>query len=299
MNILSANLRTVRGRAALVTALCLLATGSVAGERTPGRSGGSVPASPRLEQAVLGAPLSGDWRHLSSFDSGTVLRSFRQDEGSGPGEFGAGGAAPGPEEGGGSNLGTKVKAGLMSAVLPGAGQYYNGKKQKAYIMGGVEVAVWTAYFVFDRQGDNRQESAEEFASIYAGTGGSHDENYWQHVSRYMDSDAYNEERYREARALQEPVSGLIGPGDAWQWVNEDRMYGFRKLRVDAAGAYDRRDFMILFAVVNRAVSVVDAVMGAGKDEPALKTAVLGMDLELDMLPSWRDPGARCTLSRKF
>ncbi|MGD9548038.1 MAG: hypothetical protein AB7V45_10930 [Candidatus Krumholzibacteriia bacterium] len=299
MNILAGNLRTTPGRAALAAALCLLAGGAAAGERTHVPTGGSVPASARLERAVLGAPLSGDWRNLSSFDSAAVLRSFGQDGGSGPGEFGAGGAAPRQEDGGGSDLGTKVKAGLLSAALPGAGQYYNGKKQKAYIMGGVEVAVWTAYFVFDRQGDNRQESAEEFASIYAGTGGEHDENYWQHVSRYMDSDAYNEERYREARALQEPVSGLIGPGDAWQWVNEDRMYGFRKLRVDAASAYDRRDFMILFAVVNRAVSVVDAVMGAGKDEPALKTAVLGMDLELDMLPSWRDPGARCTVSRKF
>ena len=35
----------------------------------------------------------------------------------------------------------KVKAGLYSAILPGAGQYYNGQKSKAYIMGGIEVAI--------------------------------------------------------------------------------------------------------------------------------------------------------------
>lgn len=228
-------------------------------------------------------------------DPGFTRRDF------GPGEFGGETPRPRTEDakGGSSDLGPKIKAGALSAVLPGAGQFYNGQKQKAYLMGGVEVAIWTAYFVFDTQGDNRMETAREFAGIYAGTGGEHAENYWQSVGRYMDSDAYNDARRREARALQEDPSGLIGEDDAWQWVNEDRLVGYRTLRSDGNSAYDRRDFMILFAVVNRAVAVVDAVLGAGRNEPGLQARVLGLDLEVAVDPSLLHPGARCALARRF
>ncbi len=218
-------------------------------------------------------------------------------------EFGGGAAAEEEEEKekveGPSHTGDKVKAGLLSAVLPGAGQFYNGQKSKAYIMVGIEAAIWTAYFVFDAQGDARMESSREWSAIYAGTSGDHQNSYWQNVGHYMDSDVYNESRLREARALREPPSGLVGGTDAWQWVNEDRKDGYSKLRADGNSAYDRRDFMILFAVVNRAVSVVDAVLNAGQDDGILEKEVLGMNVGLEMLPSFTDPGARWVVSRSF
>ena len=60
--------------------------------------------------------------------------------------------------------------------------------------------------------------------------------------------------------------------------------------------------MILFAVLNRAVSVVDAVIGAGGAEGSdgvLETEVMGLNLEMEILPSFRDPGARWVVSRSF
>ena len=216
-------------------------------------------------------------------------------------EFGGGSAKQEEEEKveGPSHTGDKVKAGLFSAVIPGTGQFYNGQNTKGYIMVGIEVAIWTSYIVFDSQGDARMESAEEWAGIYAGTSGEHENSYWQNVGHHMDSDEYNESRLREARALEESPSGLIGPNDAWQWVNEDRKDSYSQIRADGNSAYDRRDFMILFAVVNRAVSVVDAVLNAGKDDGVLETEVLGMNMELEMLPSFKDPGARWVVSRSF
>jgi hypothetical protein len=143
------------------------------------------------------------------------------------------------------------------------------------------------------------EAARDWAGVYAGTSGSHPDSYWQSLGRYMDSDAYNEALLREARALGEPAPALIGGADAWQWVSDDRRQGYGTLRSEGNSAYDRRDFMILFAVVNRAVSVVDAVIGAGKRPGALETEVMGMDVGLEMIPSWRDPGARWVVSRSF
>jgi TM2 domain-containing membrane protein YozV len=216
-------------------------------------------------------------------------------------EFGGGSANQEEDDKveGPSNTGDKVKAGLFSAIIPGTGQIYNGQNSKGYIMLGVEAAIWTAYFVFDSQGDSQMESAEEWAGIYAGTSGEHENSYWQNVGHHMDSDEYNESRLREARALDESPTGLVGGSDAWQWVNEDRKDSYSRIRADGNSAYDRRDFMILFAVVNRAVSVVDAVLNAGKDDGVLEAEVLGMNMELEMLPSFKDPGARWVVSRSF
>lgn len=255
----------------------------------------------KTELAITGVSPSVLWQD-GALSAGLVLDQIGGDGIKGQSNEFGGGLEPEKKEeadSGPSNLGVKVKAGIFSAILPGAGQFYNDDRKKAYIMAGAEVAIWTAYFVFDAQGDSRMDSAEEYAGIYAGTTGEHANNYWQSVGKYMDSDEYNDSRMREARALQESISGLVSGTDTWQWVNDDRRYDFTKMRADGNSAYDRRDFMILFAVVNRAISVVDAVIGAGDKPGALQTEVLGMNLEVEMLPSWRNPGAQCVVSRRF
>ena len=251
----------------------------------------------RREFALLGGSTASTWRWHAGDGGGALFGT--QEIGGHDDEFGVVAEPEQEDEGGSSNFGRKVAAGALSAVLPGAGQFYNDQHKKAYIMFGVEVVIWGAYFVFDDQGDNRMAAARDYAGAYAATSGDHDDDYWQAVGGYMDSDAYNEDLLREARALQEEPSGLVGAADAWQWVNEDRFHAYQKIRADGNNAYDRRDFMILFAVINRAVSVVDAVIGAGAHDGKLETEVMGLNLELEPLPSWRDPGAQCVISRRF
>ncbi|MCB1182884.1 hypothetical protein KDM41_05580 [bacterium] len=257
---------------------------------------GAEAAFLRTEYQVLGAGASSRWQARDTHFQIGGEESNRNREFGSPEK---------PEEkeaqveGHHSNTGEKVKAGLYSAILPGAGQYYNGQKSKAYIMGGIEVAIWTAWFVFDAQGDNKRDDAEEWAALYAGTSGEHPDSYWQDVGHFANSDSYNESVLREARALGETPSGLVSGADTWQWVNDDRQTSYQQLRADGNAAYDRRDFMILFAVVNRVVSVVDAVIGAGGKAGAIETEVMGLNLEMEMLPSWQDPGARCVVSRSF
>lgn len=201
--------------------------------------------------------------------------------------------------GGPSNLNRKVKAALLSAVLPGAGQWYNGDRTRAYWMGGVEVGIWGAFFLFDHQGDSWKDSATDYASIYAGTSGSHDEGYWISVGSYMNSDDYYDALDREARALGEdyPVPRDAG---SWEWANNQRRQEFWRLWGDAHDAYDRRDYMYVFALVNRVVSMVDAVMGVDRvADGALGTRVLGLDMQLAVDPDLTEPGARWTFSRSF
>ena len=290
-------MRTTRtGTGTLTTAVALAALLAAATA-----SAGDDPGFLRTEREVTGRSLSGSWRALEP----AGVRAYGQigGEGSERGrpEVGGGGAAerPGEPGDGPSVSGEKIKAGALSLVLPGAGQYYNGDRGKAYVMAGIEAGIWTAFFVFDQQGDNRMESAREYAGIYAGTAGQHPDSYWQAVGRYLDSDAYQDYLRREARATGEALPAPLPEGETWQWVNADRKSNYQKLRADANAAHDRRDFMILFAVVNRVVSAVDAVIGAGEKPGTLEARVMGLDMELGVQPSWRDPGARWTFARSF
>ncbi len=202
--------------------------------------------------------------------------------------------------GGSSNTGDKWKAGLFSAIIPGTGQFYNKQQTKGLIFLGIDVAIWGSYFIFDAQGDSRSNTYREYAGIYAGTSGAHEDGYWQAVGRYMDSDAYNEAILREARALQELPSGLVDGSDMWQWRNDSFKQNYQQLRADANSAYDRRDFTLLFLILNRAVSAFDAVRNAGRDgEPQHGIRLLGVDVAVDVSPSPHNPTAQCMVSRRF
>ncbi len=183
-------------------------------------------------------------------------------------------------------------------MLPGAGQFYNGDRQKAYVFAGVEAAVWGSYLTFDNQGDSRSETYRDYAGIYAGTlVGDAQESYWRSVGRYLDSDACNEAVLREARAFDTAPSGLIGADQAWQWRNEDHFRVYQELRADASRAYSRRDFMTLFAILNRVVAVYDAVRHSVDDK--LNGEVFGFNIELSVDPSLRRPATGCVVSRRF
>jgi hypothetical protein len=179
--------------------------------------------------------------------------------------------------GGPSHLGERLKAGALSLLLPGLGQLYNGDRRKAVLFGGVEAGVWTSYLVLHTIARHAEDDYEEYAGLFAGTAGEHSELYWRSVGRYMSSDEYNMEQIMRARAEDVEPSGLISEADAWFWRNEGYREDYKVLRADANRAYDRRDFTMLFAILNRAISVFDAVRGAGGDH-MIEVSGLGFDL---------------------
>jgi len=204
--------------------------------------------------------------------------------------------APDRDKGAPRDTGRRLTAGLLSLVLPGAGQYYNGDRGKALMFAGTEAAIWTAWLVFDAQGDGKVEDYQEYAHFFAGVDGEHPEIYWRALGRYLDSDAYNNDLRMEARAEGREPTGLVGEEDAWQWRNERYQENYKSLRADANRAYDRRDFTTLFAIVNRVVAVFDAVRGAGRDH---LVSVAGLGIDLRPAGDLRDPGTACVFSTHF
>ncbi len=212
-----------------------------------------------------------------------------------------GGARREPTSDGPHDFGRKLTAGLLSLALPGAGQLYNGERDRALAFAGAEVAVWTAYYVFHSQASGYSEDYRDYARIFAGVQDSeHTESYWRAVGRFMESEDYNTALMMEARAEGlDPAAapGLLDPAAGWLWRSEDHRGNYQDLRSDASSAYSRRDFMILFAIINRAVSAYDAVRCAGAGDHLLEVAGLGLDVE--SRPRGGHGGAACVISRSF
>ena len=213
------------------------------------------------------------------------------------------GAARAEESFGPSDTGRRLKAGALSLVLPGAGQFYNGQRGKGLVMAGFEVAIWGAYLGFHQHAGGLSDDYRNWAGIYAGTSGDHPDNYWQAVGRFRDSDAWYVSQLRQARAFGEDTPPPPGADLQWQWSNDTFRVQYQDLRADANRAYDRRDKMLLFALLNRAVSIFDAVRNGGQPsadgQAATAVHVLGVDLALEVAPVGSRPAARATAGWSF
>lgn len=194
----------------------------------------------------------------------------------------------------------RAQAGLWSILVPGLSQYRSGHQTRAFLFFGAEAAIWTSFAVFRIQGHKREESYEEFATVFASVESTdHDEDYWRNVASYRSSDEYNMDVRRDQRSGAGDLGSEVPDGDAWRWISEDRFDEFRRLRADSLDAYDRATLVTLFAILNRVVSFVDAVRSAGGDDDPFAEEGADVSLRWDAQPFGPDPGATLGLSTRF
>lgn len=56
-----------------------------------------------------------------------------------------------------------LKAGLMSAIIPGSGEVYTGSYFKSALFFAVEIASWVVYFNYTKKGDEQTKKFKQFA----------------------------------------------------------------------------------------------------------------------------------------
>lgn len=209
----------------------------------------------------------------------------------------------GEDSGGGGSLlsGTRLKSGGLSLLVPGLGQLRNGQRTKGLIMLGVEAAIWGAYAGFHQHAGTLTDNYEAWAEIYAGVPTGQTDDYYQTLGRYDTSEEWYDSRRREARAFGEPEPDPPSADEEWEWRSEQARRDYLSLRADANEAYDRREMMILFAIVNRGLSVFDAVRSGGQRqaEPTVGTRMLGTDVALEVSAPLAEPTARLSAGWSF
>jgi hypothetical protein len=172
-------------------------------------------------------------------------------------------------------------AGLRSLIFPGWGQLATHHYTQAAVFGAIEVATWTSYITFQRQGNLRRDSYFQTARLYAGIDlDQQDDNYRKLVGQYRSSDVYNQYVvmreaayfYTDPADQQAYIASRSIPAEnAWNW-NDDRAafdrYG--EQRRSSEQAFKNGQYALGVALINRLVSAVAAARQAkSRQEKAL------------------------------
>jgi hypothetical protein len=238
-----------------------------------------------LAVAIAAGPVSADL--AVALGSSSSFPPLEIDQGSGIGETGGrigsgfiderGQEVPGP---------SRRKTILLSALVPGLGQFIHGEKTIGTLFMIGEVASWTAFTAYRIQGGLREDNFLEVAERFAGVEDvrNQDDAYYGFLARYDRSglpggpDSYNEVEVRqEARDLfpgdlerQEEYirENEITGSAAWDWESDARRSEYESLRVLSESAFHRSEFAIGAMVIGRVLSVMHAIWLTAPDEAA-------------------------------
>ena len=153
-----------------------------------------------------------------------------------------------------------AKAALYSALVPGWGEYYVGHKKKARFFFTVEVLSWIGFIGFTTYGNWKEDDFIRFANERAGANlNGKDDWFLDMVGFYEDIDEYN-----SFGRVYDPDRPYLddNASNHWRWQSPSDKELYRHLKNRSREAYRRADFMIGLAILNRVVSVIDAVRDA-------------------------------------
>ena len=162
------------------------------------------------------------------------------------------------------------KAALYSALLPGLGEYYVGNRRTARAFFVVEATAWIGYLSFKLYGNWKEDDMIRFAAEQANAeldGKSKEFQDW--VGFYDDIDQYN-----SLGRVQDQDRPYLADNSTnhWRWQSDEDRANYRHLKNRSREAQRRADFMVGLAVVNRIVSIIDAVRDAKRANSEIKDA---------------------------
>ena len=154
------------------------------------------------------------------------------------------------------------KSVAFSLLVPGGGQYYVGNKKTAYYFFAAEALTWIGYTSFKVYSNWKEDDYIRYAAAHANARleGRSDE-FVDLVAFYQDIYEYNS----LARAFDPDRPYLDDtPENHWVWQSDAERQSFRDLKNRSREANRRAEFMIGVAVVDRIISVIDAVRATRK-----------------------------------
>ncbi|MFH0883741.1 MAG: hypothetical protein V2A56_12200 [bacterium] len=163
---------------------------------------------------------------------------------------------------------------LRSAILPGWGQRYSGRKTRGAVFTAVDAGIWLSLAWSYQAWHFGENQFIAFGQEHAFLSGSHDHGFYVDIGNFSDRDAYN-----EARRQQRDYSGQYRGADTWwEWDSAENRLTFKNLRIQADRNKNRISYLIGALVLNRVVSAIDASRGLAKRQ---KDAVSSGSLSLE------------------
>jgi hypothetical protein len=185
-----------------------------------------------------------------------------------------------------------LKAFLLSAVIPGAGQFYNGSRIKPFVFLGIEIAAWGFHFKWQGQADDATGAYEAFNRAHWSRY-DYEQRYllWAYGVTDDDSIIATEVSHHLPDTETQQYFEMTGKYDQFAWGWDDAVRDGRTLddfendptvridgepttpysanrltyegmRHDANSKYDKARKMIIVSIVNRLASGFEAYIAA-------------------------------------
>ena len=165
---------------------------------------------------------------------------------------------PGEFEREGEGFKSASKAALLSLILPGAGEIYGGAETKGKIFLLSEVSLWAGFFGFRTYGSWLKRDYKSYAASHAGVklDGKSD-SFFDELAYYDNRDQYNQfaPLYNRGEKAPYPEEDFWN----WQWDSRESRLHYRDLKNRSKDISRRALYMVGLSIVNRVVSVVDAL----------------------------------------
>jgi hypothetical protein len=162
----------------------------------------------------------------------------------------------------------RVKGILLSALLPGLGQYWDGQRGWAYGFFAAEVATWATYAGFRIQQGGREDRYIDFAQRWGGVADAKG----QSATYYVDLGKYDSFNEYEVIAVRGEEGELYTADQHWSWPTTERRRRYRDLHSAAEDSGQNAELMFAVALLNRALSVVHAARSIS-NEPKMALQV--------------------------
>jgi len=201
---------------------------------------------------------------------------------------------------------SKLKAMAFSVVLPGTGELYTKKYNKAATFFVVELATVFAYLRLKNETEWATNSFQQFANSNAEVPINSDDEYYQQIQDYESSDAYNENIILAARNYflnykNDPegyenylANNLISGNQEWDWGTERNWVKYQNMRRTRQNLLIYTKFTFAAAILNRLVSMVDSAISARNANN--EKSVLS---NLKIKPDWQRKGFQISYEHKF
>ena len=171
---------------------------------------------------------------------------------------------------------------LRSALLPGWGQLYLGHGTRGYVFLGLELATWTGVGLSYLEGTFYRDDYRNLAMEEAGIDASDRSNsFLDDLGDFSSSDEYNSYIRRLARYYypDDPeeqnryydAHARFG-ADGWRWSSEAARLDFADAHRKSREWFRRSMYVAAFALVNRAVSAIDAAL-LDENSPGVYTSL--------------------------
>ena len=169
--------------------------------------------------------------------------------------------------------GEKKKAGLAilySFLLPGMGEIYAGNYSLGKYFTIADGVLWGALTGMSYYGAWQRDNYKSFAHTHGGVNpDGKDDQYFATIGGYQNVDKYNREHelYREFDKIYDTGTHF------WRWESPSDRKEYRTMWIASENAFNNIRFVVGALILNRVVSVINAVRLVSRHNKNLSTEV--------------------------